>query len=288
MIKRWRLIDSGFSDAYTNMAIDEALFIEYYSGNNLPTLRIYGWRPASFSFGYFQDPEQELDLAKCHRENIPLVRRMTGGGIIFHNTELTYSLVCSKEDLKIGNVKESYRVLCSFIISAYKRLGLNPSFALSSDLSRKKPGEFSSFCFASNEEYDILIRGRKIGGNAQRRRKGVVFQHGSIPLKLDIDGALSFLKEPDFRIKDKVISLNDALEKELTFDEFRDLLIESFRQTLSVNLEIGNLNRDEKGLVNELKDRKYSTNEWNYYRIDNSVKRNIKTKPLIGLQSNQT
>ncbi len=276
-MKRWRFLNSGFSDAYTNMAIDEALFRKFYENKITPTLRIYNWKPASLSIGYFQDPDKELNIAKCKNENIPLVRRITGGGTIFHDQELTYSLVCSNKDLGTDDVKNSFKILCSFIISTYKRLGLRPQFAKEANLSKKNPTGFSSFCFASNEEYDILIRGRKIGGNAQRRRKHVVFQHGSIPLKLDMDMILSFLKKPDFRIKDKVISLNDALEKELTFDELKNILIESFNETLSTELTLGNLDTEEKNLANKLKEKKYLTNEWNYYRINKGSKDYVNT-----------
>ena len=138
-------------------------------------------------------------------------------------------------------------------------------------------GKFSSFCFASNEEYDILIQGKKIGGNAQRRRKDVIFQHGSIPLKLDIDRALSFLKKPDFTVSDKVCSLNGVLKNEITFGRLKDILIDSFSKTLSTELTLGNLDIEEKNLADKLRNKKYLTNEWNYYRINKGSKDYVNT-----------
>lgn len=265
-MNNWRLLLSGFNEPYTNMAIDEAIFIEHCLGNNPKTLRIYGWKPPSLSLGCFQNTKEEVDLIRCAKENIPYVRRMTGGGIIFHEHELTYSVVCSKHDLNTNNIKDSFRILCSFIICAFKELGLNPSFAKDINLSKEDPDYFSPFCFASNEEYDILVQGKKIGGNAQRRRKDIVFQHGSIPLRLDIDKAIHFLKKKPQIAKDKVSSLEDVLGKDVEFSYFQNLLIKSFKETFSVTLDKGDLTGEEEKLAHKLKEEKYSKTEWNLFR----------------------
>jgi lipoyl(octanoyl) transferase len=262
---RWRLILSEKENPYTNMAIDEAIFINYFKDKRFPVFRIYGWKPASLSIGYFQKAEEAIDLERCVDENISVVRRMTGGGIIFHDKELTYSLVCSKKDLKTDNIKESYKVLCSFIIKAYEKLGLDAHFAKDTELSRENLRSFSPFCFASSGEYDIIIDGKKIGGSAQRRRRDVIFQHGSIPFKLDMDRILYFLREPDFAMKEKSASLNDSLKREIKFLELKNLLLDSFKQTLSTTLEESALSEEEKNLADNLRERKYKTDMWNLY-----------------------
>ncbi len=275
MKNSWRFLETGATDAYANMAIDEAMLIAYSQREIPPTLRIYEWRPPAFSFGYFQNPEQVLDAAKCIEENIPFVRRITGGGVIFHDQELTYSLVCSNKDLGTDDVKNSFKILCSFIINAYKKLGLNAAFAKDADLSKKNLREFSHFCFASNEDYDIVIEGRKIGGNAQRRRKDIIFQHGSIPLESDIDAITPFLKEKPRELKNNVCSLKKVLGRGIEFLELKNILRNSFEETFSVNLQEEVLIFEEKKLFRQLKEEKYCSLEWNLHQIDNFRKKQI-------------
>ncbi|MCK4519338.1 MAG: lipoate--protein ligase family protein [Candidatus Omnitrophica bacterium] len=252
-MNKWRLISSGFSDAFTNMAVDEALFLERISGNSSSTLRIYGWRPAAYSFGYFQKVEKELDLPACGNKGIDVVRRMTGGGIIYHDQELTYSITCSKDDLKAANTKDSFKELCSFIIKGYGKMGIKADFADELNIAKKNKREFSSFCFNSNEESDLIVEGRKIGGNSQRRRKNIIFQHGSIPIRIDIEKSIANLHKPPCDIEKNISSLESILKKKLTFSELEHTLTESFKQTFKVELKAGSLTEKEGKLVNELR-----------------------------------
>jgi lipoate-protein ligase A len=125
MAKAWRLILDDKLDGPYNMAADETLLCAY-EVTRIPLIRIYGWQRAYISLGYNQKPEQVL------REGcfIPFVRRLTGGAAILHDHEITYSLCCSRQDLSLPEgVKDSYRVLCSFLIEFYRRLGLSARFA---------------------------------------------------------------------------------------------------------------------------------------------------------------
>ncbi|MCX5665719.1 MAG: lipoate--protein ligase family protein [Candidatus Omnitrophica bacterium] len=183
-MKRFRLIRSGPSDAMSNMELDENIFRTFME-DGIPTFRIYGWASPSFTYGVSQKPEDEIDIKRCASDGIGIAKRMTGGGVLFHNNEITYSLVCAKEDIgEPDSVFVSYRKICSFLISFYRSLGLDASFALESEDFKTKcaPHEL---CSASREKYDIVINGKKIGGNAQKRKRRAVFQHGSIPISID-------------------------------------------------------------------------------------------------------
>jgi lipoate-protein ligase A len=262
-LNNWRLIISGFNNAAVNMAIDEAIFLNTLKKEGPPTLRIYGWKPAAYSLGYFQDASSELDLEACRRDDVAYVRRMTGGGIIYHHQELTYSLTCRKEDIDAKDIKQSFKKLCSFLIKTYEKMGLKAAYADEIGLIKADEREFSSFCFAANEACDIIIKGRKIGGNAQRRRKGVIFQHGSIPLKLDIHRCLNMLKNPDYKSINRFCSLESLLKKPLTFYELEHILIESFKETLKTDLMLSDLTEAELETVSALKDDKYDNLNWN-------------------------
>ncbi|MDD5729886.1 MAG: lipoate--protein ligase family protein [Candidatus Omnitrophica bacterium] len=270
MRKDWRLITSGYSDAYTNMALDEAIFEEYSKGCALPTLRIYGWKPQAFSLGYFQDARRTLNLEKCAQDNVAFVRRITGGGAIFHGRELTYSLVCSQEDIQAdGGVLNSFKRICSFLMAAYKKLGLAPKFAIETPGGYVKENRVvlgDSFCFASREKYDILINNAKIGGNAQKRRKEVIFQHGSIPLRSDIDKAALYLKGQRKTLGNKVCSLEQAIGREIGFQELEAVLTGSFAEAFCRILKREGLNPAEKELSERLRRQKYALPEWNLDR----------------------
>ena len=115
---RWRLIQEGYHDAYTNMAIDEALL-----QSEAPVLRFYRWRPPAISIGYFQKLEEEIDLEECKRQGIDYVRRITGGKAVLHDKELTYSFVIS-QDLMPKSIIESYKIISKAILIALGNLGL--------------------------------------------------------------------------------------------------------------------------------------------------------------------
>jgi len=233
----WRLIISGHGDPEHNMAVDEALFAEY-ERTHRPVLRLYGWRPAGISVGVNQDMDATVYLCRCREAGVPVVRRVTGGNAIYHDDELTYSVVCSTAD--IGNprgIKESYRVLCTPIIAMYERLGLRACFSRDDErcaLFRRR----SVFCFAAWEEYDILVNGSKIGGNAQKRRRDVILQHGSIPLSLDFALIRHLCRDVPEDAESSITSLNSLTGRIWTWEEARDRLIEAFTDNIRNRIEI--------------------------------------------------
>ncbi len=260
--QRWRCIDTGPADGPTNMAIDEALLSSFDPNGSLPVLRLYCWTPATLSLGRFQNAEQVLDLDRCHAAGVPVVRRITGGGVIYHAAELTYSLVCTPHHLPpAASIKESFRILTSFLLSLYRQLGLDASYAVDRLPPGTVLGERTPFCFAGKESYDILIGGRKIGGNAQRRLKNAIFQHGSIPLMNMTDVGVRFLKETPVGVKEGTTSLG---EEGIRLEEgsLKDMLQAAFRENLGGTLETGTVSSREEDVAGELLV-KYRGAAWN-------------------------
>lgn len=251
------------------MAVDEAILRVYAQGAVVPALRIYGWQPWAFSIGCFQDPERELALDECKRFSIGFVRRMTGGGVVFHSRELTYSIVCSRQHFRCGSlVENSFKRICSFIIKTYQSLGLEAGFAIDQNRTKKNFGKKTALCFNGREKYDILINDKKIGGNAQRRFRDVIFQHGFIPLEVNLDFSSSFLKEKPLNLKNGVTSLSRALGRPIKFDELAGRLIKNFEEANSSELIKTDLSAEEKDLTEYLKRKKYSSPGWNTFRRD--------------------
>jgi lipoate-protein ligase A len=228
---KWRLIDTPADRGSFNMAFDNALLDSFSPEVDLPILRIYGWNPPAISLGRFQNAEEVLCISECIRCGIETVQRITGGGAIYHTNEITYSLVCP--DKGFSSVKESYRSLCRFLIIFYKKIGLTASFASETACS-VRPRKGSGFCFAQREPYDIVIDGKKIGGNAQKRKRGIVFQHGSIPLTLDVSRADRFFRHDILTCSHDTAGLSH-FGINTAINRLKELLKESFMESLDIS-----------------------------------------------------
>jgi lipoate-protein ligase A len=174
----WHFINSGVCDAAFNMAADEAL-LEFSAQLAAPILRFYGWTQPAATFGYFQH-HAEIERTTPLR---PLIRRPTGGGLVPHDADWTYSLA-----FPVGSewhslrAEDSYRRVHEWIQSAFALLGVETELAPC--CKKTLPGQ----CFVGHEKSDLLWRGKKIAGAAQRRNKLGLLIQGSIqppPLSLN-------------------------------------------------------------------------------------------------------
>ena len=143
--KEWRFIDTGYASAAWNMAVDEAL-LENFKENDLPILRLYRWEPA-LSLGRFSKIHKSVDKQELQKQKLSVVRRMTGGGVLVHGGDLSYTLLIPRTFLKEKGVKESYRYLCRFLLRLYERLGYKAGFAGDLNIELKS----SDVCLAGNE-----------------------------------------------------------------------------------------------------------------------------------------
>jgi len=210
-MKSFRLIRSGPLSAQMNMGLDEKIFKRYLE-DGVGVLRLYRWQGPSFTYGFSQQPENFLDLGACAADGVGVAKRITGGGVLFHHDEITYSFVCSKSDLgEPQGVFVDYRNICKFLMRFYESLGLRPVFALKAPdfKDRCAPHEI---CSAAYEKYDIVIGSKKIGGNAQKRNRQAVFQHGSIPCRINWDLANRYLKHVPADLPAYVTALENELE----------------------------------------------------------------------------
>lgn len=173
----WLFFNSGACEPAFNMALDEALLLEAPQ-LAAPVLRFYGWSQPAASFGYFQ---HYAEIERTTRLR-PLVRRPTGGGLVPHDADWTYSLVFppGHEWYSLAAV-ESYQRAHEWVRNAFRRVGVTSELA--SCCRKSAPGQ----CFVGYEKFDVLWEGRKIAGAAQRRTKTGLLIQGSVqppPLKL--------------------------------------------------------------------------------------------------------
>jgi lipoyl(octanoyl) transferase len=169
-VHSWFLLRSGPGDPAFNMALDEALLMAMPRLRR-PVLRFYGWSQPAASFGYFQN-YSEVERATRLR---PLVRRPTGGGIVPHDADWTYSLaIPAGHDWHALRAIDSYRRVHEWIRDGFAKLRVATELAAAA----KQAG--AGECFAGHERFDVLWRGKKIAGAAQRRTRDGLLIQGSI------------------------------------------------------------------------------------------------------------
>ena len=252
MKEQWRLLKTEENSAFTNMAIDKAVMVSCSRGKVPPTVRFYTWKPPAISIGYFQSLNEEVDLDACKSLGVEFVRRITGGGAVFHDKELTYSIIIPESNLKVPkNILESYRRICGAVIKGLKHLWIESKYAPIND---------------------IIVNNKKISGSAQTRKSKTVLQHGTVLLDVDVDKMFKLLKVPNEKIKDKLIadvkqrvtSIKHISDNNVTFNETSDAMKIGFEEEFDIELVNGILTKEEISLTSKFEKECFSTTEWNY------------------------
>ena len=173
-----RLLPHAVADGPANMARDEAMLDLVTKGPEAAAFRTYGWTEPTLSLGYFQYVgEAESDP---RWRNVPLVRRPTGGGAIWHDQEITYALAVPGAHPLSRRSGELYLAVHEAIADLLSGFGL--------DTRRRGRGTGAGqlrrpfLCFTDQDPEDIVVGSMKIVGSAQRRRAGAILQHGSVLL----------------------------------------------------------------------------------------------------------
>lgn len=255
-MQEWRVIQSGRSDAYLNMALDEAIALSVREGHSPPTIRFYGWREPSVSLGMFQ-PTRDIDVRFCERNGVSVVRRPTGGKAILHCDELTYSLCARNAGPFSGGLRETYRVISNALSRAFTAIGLDIAVVNERRTNRQDRAR-DPVCFHTPSFAEICCSGHKLVGSAQRRWPESFLQQGSIPYRTDamlqigIFGNSGFPKIPGLR---QLLSGFDPLA-------FADLVRESFEEVLSMRTADGLPSDRELETASRLSLQKYQASHW--------------------------
>ncbi|WP_201713468.1 lipoate--protein ligase family protein [Rossellomorea arthrocnemi] len=273
----WRFIDSGNCSPSYNMALDEALLDWHSEGKIPPTIRFYGWDPATLSVGYFQKVEKEINLDAVKEHGLGFVRRPTGGRGVLHEHELTYSVIVSEEHPEMPKtVTEAYRVISEGILKGFQGLGLEAYFAVPRTAEEREglKNPRSAVCFDAPSWYELVVEGRKVAGSAQTRQKGVILQHGSILLDLDEDKLFSLFNYPSDRVKErmqrafksKAVAMNEISTQTVTMDMAKEAFKKGFEEGLNIHLEPYELSDEETQYVVGLAESRYESDDWTFKR----------------------
>ena len=173
--------DATPRSAAMNMAIDEALV----EAAKVPTIRFYRWKSPALSFGYFGKFADVVNYVTKR----DLVRRWTGGGIVFHGDDLTYSIIIPATEPAFGESPKSIyeKIHCALRDSLAANGGCVELAAIGADATLRRPriaqrAAPSNVCCATPVRADVMVNGRKVAGAAQRRTHAGLLHQGSIQL----------------------------------------------------------------------------------------------------------
>ena len=253
----WRLLSLETNNAFMNMAIDEAILTARLAGKVPNTLRFYRWQPSAVSIGKNQNPEAEVYLDACRKLGVDVVRRISGGGTVYHDFEgeVTYSVTAKTADLGTADITSVYTKIYEAVTDALRLLGI--------------PADFSSG--DAKNCPNLTVNGKKISGSSQTISRGVVLQHGTVLVKVDLPKMFTLLKLKSATCaqaadiaKRKITSIQNELGHEVMHETVANALAQGFRAILKIQLEPAELTANEVELAQKLFKEKYATAEWNF------------------------
>jgi lipoate-protein ligase A len=241
-----------------NMAVDEFLF-RTLPDSPKTVVRFYQWERPTASLGYGQDVAKVIDLDFCRANGVDIVRRITGGKLVLHHREVTYSVCSSDAETFTETLAGSYKLISQGLMKGLERMGLRPVLA---DKAPPFYARGTMPCFSHPAQDEVELGGLKIIGSAQKRVATRFLQHGSIPLAAD-EGLLksvSFRKADPAKIR--MTSLSEALGRPIDFswavEHFVSGLAEHF-ETPFVPLEFSS---EDLAQIDVLAREKYASESW--------------------------
>jgi lipoate-protein ligase A len=253
----WRLLPLETNNAFMNMAIDEAILNARTAGQIPNTLRFYRWKPSAISIGKNQNPESEVYIDTCEKLGVDVVRRISGGGAVYHDFEgeVTYSIVAKTSDLGTADITTVYYKIYEAITDALRLLGVPADFS----------GGDAKNC------PNLAVGGKKISGSSQTITHGVVLQHGTVLRNVGLPKMFQLLKLKDISCaiaadigKRKITSIQNELGHKISPDTLANALAQGFKAILKIQLEPSELSKTEKENADKLCKEKYATKEWNF------------------------
>ncbi len=241
------LIDPPAAGAW-NMAVDEVL-LEWATAQNNLGWRIYGWEVPTLSLGYFQTYADRCSHAPSR--DCAVVRRLTGGGAIVHDVELTYSLVVPGAHPLAKRRDLLYNTVHKTLIDTLAELGAVAS--LRAALPQVPPGEEPFLCFRRRSPGDVLVDTHKVAGSAQRRRRGAVLQHGSVLLGRS-------------RAAPALNGLTEITGKPFHADQVADAWLKKIAENLFLAWRREPFSEKECRRAEELVETRYATAGWTEHR----------------------
>ncbi|MBL4937564.1 lipoate--protein ligase [Clostridium sp. YIM B02515] len=248
-------IDNNLTNPYFNLATEEYLLKNF----NEDVFMLWRNEP-SIIVGKNQNTLSEINYEYVKEKSIPVVRRLTGGGAVFHDLgNINFTFISTDDSKSFTN----FRKFTQPIIDVLKELNINAEFTGRNDLT---------------------IEGKKFSGNAQCNYKNKVMHHGTLLFTSVINDISSALKVKPTKFEGKgiksvasrVTNISDHLKTPITILEFKDMIMKHVSK-MNDNYSVYELSEEDLGNIKKLYDEKYNTWQWNYgsspkYSLVNEVK----------------
>ena len=243
-----------------NMAVDEHLY-RLTERSPRTFLRFYQWERPTASLGYSQDAARVVDADFCRGRGIDIVRRMTGGKLVLHDREVTYSVASADASIFTETLRDSYRLISQALLKGLERLGVSARLAEASPPAYIK-GTMPCFAFPARDE--IEIGGRKIVGSAQKRTGPLFLQHGSIPLEKD-EALLAAVSRPGESPESLgMTSLSETLGRPVDFDTAVGPLVQGFADFFGIGFDRFALGPGDRETVRAIEASRYASDAWTF------------------------
>lgn len=264
MTSHLRFIDSGALGAAANMACDEALASVLAQRRDYGYLRFYQWLPASLSFGYNQRIERLVDTEATDKAGFGIVRRMSGGKMVFHNAEHTFALGLTSEFIKakIGRAAtflDMFKFSIEPLVEALVEIGVPARFSSSREMQHTSANNLH--CYAAAAGHSVYAGPHKLIGAAGVFRNECLIIHGSIPINSSFPPAEIFIGSNNPSADVSMAALRNFVDEE-QIARLPQLVAQTYARSLGVELLNDSLNPEEKILTEKLSTEKYTDLNW--------------------------
>lgn len=244
------------------MAIDEAILDAVATRRSPETVRFFDFEPVAITIGRLQHVNARL-LDTCRKHGIDLVRRLTGGRLVVHSGDFTFSIVVqSSNPFFGGSVYRTYRAVSLPFLNALRNMGVAVEWrkaALSDDEGRERRARKSGLCFDATSRYEIVVGGQKILGISQYRRADAILVQGTLLLEKpdELYGKLF----GDRVSTEGFSSVGDALGSSVRFETVARALKHEMEETYGICFHTETLRAEESEGAERLRDR-YHARRW--------------------------
>lgn len=261
----WQLIyDREPLPGSWNMAVDEFLF-RLAQQDQKTYLRFYTWLKPTASLGCSQDINKVLNLDECRKRGVDVVRRLTGGKLVLHHLEVTYSVASARADIFSSTLEGSYRLISEALVLGLRIMGL-PATLASSTLSGYARSHLP--CFAYPARNEVEINGKKAIGSAQKRSGVSFLQHGSIPLIKEVELLAAISVGFNSSRTDSITSLSDELGQTVNYGKAVEHLIEGFKRQFRMEPAVREFSPAEIENIKKIEMMKYASWQWTGDRVE--------------------
>ncbi len=242
------------------MAVDDFMF-RSLGKEALTFLRFYRWESPTVSIGRSQKARHVVDFDFCRSKGIDVVRRITGGKLVLHHKEVTYSVCSSDTDIFSKKLMDSYKLISEALKRGLQEMGIE------SNLAKSTPSEYARGvlpCFAHPARDEIEMEGKKIIGSAQRRSGNKFIQHGSIPLDKEerILKSVSLLNQKENVVK--MTCLSEALGKSADFEWAVKHFMSGMSAYFDIRLNPRTFTNAERDAIRKIQKERYENPAWTY------------------------